>query len=128
MPGHSRKNRHAIAHIAAVVLLVATLAAQAVVATTFMSVEPIPGGDVVGEPTLAVIESAGYENLELWSTRLLNDCGFVGRTIDALTADGVIRTVNGGNTEVGVAAGGFEGTTHPSFVFTIRDSGTDPVS
>jgi hypothetical protein len=93
-----------------------------------MSVEPIPGGDVVGEPTLAVIESAGYENLELWSNRLLNDCGFVRSTIDALTADGAISTVNGGNTDVGVAAGGFEGTTHPSFVFTIRDSGFDPVS
>jgi hypothetical protein len=37
-------------------------------------------------------------------------------------------TVNDGNTHVGVAAGGFEGTTHPSFVFTIRDSGFDPVS
>jgi hypothetical protein len=109
------------------VLLAATLAARAVVATTFMSVEPIPGGDVVGEPTLAVIESAGYENLELWSKRLLNDCGLVQGTIDALTADGAISTVNDGNTAVGVAAGGFEGTTHPSFVFTIRDSGRDSV-
>jgi hypothetical protein len=71
MPRHSKKGRHAVARIAALVLLVATLAARAVVATTFMSVEPIPGGDVVGEPTLAVIESAGYENLELWSNRLL---------------------------------------------------------
>jgi hypothetical protein len=128
MPRHSKKSRHAVARVAAIVLLVATLAAQAVVATTFMSVEPIPGGAVVGEPTLAVIESAGYKNLELWSNRLLNDCGFVRRTIDALTADGAISTVNGGNTSVGVAAGGFEGTTHPSFVFTIRDSGIDPVS
>ena len=64
----------------------------------------------------------------MWSNRLLNDCGFVRSTIDALTVDGVISTVNGGNTDVGVAAGGFEGTTHPSFVFTIRDSGFDPVS
>jgi hypothetical protein len=128
MPRHSRQSRHGVARVAALVLLVATLAARAVVATTFMSVEPIPGGDVVGEPTLAVIESAGYENLALWSNRLLNDCGFVQRTIDALTADGAISTVNGGNTETAVAAGGFEGTTHPSFVFTIRDSGFDPVS
>ena len=128
MPRHSTKNRHPVAHVGAVVLLAATLAARAVVATTFMSVEPIPGGDVVGEPTLAVIESAGYENLELWSNRLLNDCGLVESTIDALTADGAITTVNDGNTDVGVAAGGFEGTTHPSFVFTIRDSGFDPVS
>ena len=61
MPRHSRKSRYAVARVAALLLLVATLAARAVVATTFMSVEPIPGGDVVGEPTLAVIESAGYD-------------------------------------------------------------------
>src|SRR5688572_29133873 len=123
-----RKNRHAVAHVAAVVLLAVTLAAQAVVATTFMSVEPIPGGAVVGDSTLAAIESAGYANLELWSKRLLNDCGLVQSTIDALTADGAISTVNGGNTVVGVAAGGFEGTTHPSSVFTIQDHGLNPVS
>ena len=128
MPRHSTKNRLVLVRVAALVLLLASLAARGVVATTFMSVEPIPGGDVVGEPTLAVIESAGYKTLEVWSNRLLNDCGLVRRTIDALTADGAISTVDGGNTDVGVAAGGFEGTTHPSFVFTIRDSGIDPVS
>jgi hypothetical protein len=64
----------------------------------------------------------------LWSNRLLNECGLVRSTIDALTAAGAISTVNDGNTDVGVAAGGFEGTTHPSFVFTMRDSGFDPVS
>jgi hypothetical protein len=128
MPTYLRNSRHTATHVGAVVLLVATLAARAVVATTFMSVEPIPGGDVVGEPALAVIESAGYENLELWSNRLLNECGLVRSTIDALTAAGAISTVNDGNTDVGVAAGGFEGTTHPSFVFTMRDSGFDPVS
>jgi ribosomal protein S5 len=85
MPGHSKNRRHDVARVAVLVMFVATLATQVVVATTFMSVEPIPGGAVVGEPTLAVIESAGYENLELWSNRLLNDCGFVRSTIDALT-------------------------------------------
>jgi len=110
------------------VLLVAVLAAEGVVATTFMSVEPIPGGQVVGGPTLALIESAGYENLELWSNLLLTQCGIVQSTIDALSADGAISTVNAANASVLVAAGGFEGITHPSFVFTIRDSGPDPVS
>jgi hypothetical protein len=91
-------------------------------------VEPIPGGDVVGDDTLAVIESAGYANLEVWSQRLLSECGIVQNVIDVLVADGAITTVNGGNTSVLVAAGGFEGTTHPSYVFTIRDSDSDPVS
>ena len=63
--------------------------------------------------------------MEQWAAERLR---FVRSTIDALTADGAISTVNGGNTDVGVAAGGFEGTTHPSFVFTIRDSGFNPVS
>ena len=125
---HSNKRRHAVARVAAFVLLVATLAARGVIATTFMSVEPIPGGDVVGEEKLAVIESAGYENLEVWSNKLLNECGMVQLTIDALVENAAITTVNGGNTSVVVAAGGFEGTTHPSFVFTIRDSGIDAVS
>ena len=43
MPRYSKKSRHVVARVAALVLLVATLAARAVVATTFMSVEPIPG-------------------------------------------------------------------------------------
>ena len=55
----SRKRPHAVARVVAIVLFVAALAARGVVATTFMSVEPIPGGQVVGGPTLALIESAG---------------------------------------------------------------------
>jgi hypothetical protein len=132
MSTHSKKRGHVVARVAAVGLFIAALATQIVVATTFattfMSVEPIPGGAVVGESKLAVIESAGYTNLELWSNRLLNDCGFVRNTIFALTTEGAISTVNDDNTDVRVAAGGFEGTTHPSFVFTIRDSGSDAVS
>ena len=123
---HSKKSRHAVARVAALVLLVATLAAQAVVATTFMSVEPIPGGDAVGEPTLAVIQSAGDQNLERWSNRLLNDCGFVRRTIDALTADGAIRTVNGPQHGCRRRRRGVRGDAATPFVFTIRDSGFTP--
>src|SRR4029453_16751452 len=52
---HLRKRPHAVARVAAIVLLVAALGAQGLVATTFMSVEPIPGGQVVGGPTLALI-------------------------------------------------------------------------
>ena len=130
MQGNAIKSRDAVARVAVITLLATTLAARAVIATTFMSVEPIPGGAVVGEDKLAVIESAGYANLELWSNRLLNECAIVQNVIDALAADGAISTVNTGNTgntSVQVAAGGFEGTTHPSYVFTIRDSGLDPV-
>ncbi len=33
-------------------------------ATTYMSVEPVPNRDVVGEDNLAAIRSIGYANLE----------------------------------------------------------------
>jgi hypothetical protein len=105
------------------VLLAATLAVHA--RTTFISVEPIPARDVVGQDALDDILSVGYPNLELWSNRLLNECGIVQEVIDALAADGAISTVDSGpsgNTSFRVAAGGFEGVTNPSYVFTVQDS------
>ena len=42
IPKHSKKSPHAVARVVALVLLVATLAARAVVATTFMSVSRFP--------------------------------------------------------------------------------------
>ena len=42
------------------------ITAHTVSATTFMSVEPIPSGDVVGQPELDRIRGIGFENLELW--------------------------------------------------------------
>ena len=79
MQGNAIKSRDAVARVAVITLLATTLAARAVIATTFMSVEPIPGGAVVGEDTLAVIESA-LRNLELWSNRLLNESAIIPRT------------------------------------------------
>src|SRR5262245_42640301 len=113
MKGHSSTNRR-ILRLATIVLLVATLGARPVVATTFISVEPIPTADVVGADALAAMESIGYSNLELWANRLLNDCGNVQDVIDALRTNGAITTVTATNTTVRVAAGGFEGVTHPS--------------
>jgi hypothetical protein len=122
------KTQPAITRFAIGVLLAATLGAHSLAATTYISVEPIPNRDMVGEDALATIVSAGYPNLELWSHRLLNDCGIVQDVIDALTAHGAISTVNSGDTRFRVAAGGFEAVTNPSFVATVRDSGPDPVS
>jgi len=109
-------------------LLIATLGAHSVAATTYISAEPIPSGDVVGQAALDTILSAGYSNLELWSNRLLNDCNIVQDVIDTLATNGAITTVNGGNTSVRVAAGGFEAVTDPSYVFTVQDSGPNAVS
>jgi hypothetical protein len=111
-----------------IMLLAVTLAAQPVIATTHLSVEPIPSGDVVRQATLDTILTAGYGNLERWSKRLLNECTIVQRTIAVLTADGVISTINPSTASVLVAAGGFEGVTNPSFVFTLRDTGSSAAS
>jgi hypothetical protein len=104
------------------------IAAHTVSATTYMSVEPVPNRDVVGEENLARIRAIGYENLERWSQRLLNECLVVDNVIDALSAHGAIRSVTSANTRFVVAAGGFEGATNPSYVFTMQDSGAGSVS
>jgi hypothetical protein len=115
--------RAILARLAILVLLTASLRSHADVTVTYISVEPIPSQDVIGAPALATIESVGYRQLARWSERLLEDCDIVQRVIDALDAAGAIDTINRRNTDVGVAAGGFEGITNPSFVFTVEDSG-----
>src|SRR5262245_42045121 len=119
--------RSKIAFLVTLVLLLAALA-QPVAATTYISAEPIPTQDVVGQNTLDLIEGVGYSNLELWSNRLLNDCNVVQSVIDVLAANGAISTVNSINTKFRVAAGGIEAVTNPSFVSTVEDSGPNAVS
>jgi hypothetical protein len=122
------KTQPTIRRLAIGVFLAATLGAHSLAAITYLSVEPIPNRDVVGEDDLATIRGVGYPNLELWSQRLLDDCGIVQDVIDVLTENDAISTVNSGNTSFRVAAGGFESATNPSFVATIQDSENDPVS
>ena len=126
--GTPLKTQPKITRLFIVVLLAATLGVQPLAAITYISVEPIPNRDVVGQDALDRLLSAGYPNLERWSNRLLNDCGIVQNVIDVLTVNGAISTVNSGNTSVRVAAGGFEAATNPSFVATVGDSGDDGVS
>jgi hypothetical protein len=109
-----------------IVLLAATLLGQPVSAITYISAEPIPSADVVGLNDLAKILSIGYSNLELWSQRLVNECRIVQNVINVLSANRAISTVNSSNTSFRVAAGGFEGVTDPTYVFTIQDSGIKP--
>jgi len=96
--------------------------------STYISAEPIPNVDVVGAANLQKILGIGYSNLELWSTRLLVQCRMTDNVIGALSANGVISTVNSANTQSEVMAGGFEAVTDPTFVLTLRDSGTGAVA
>jgi hypothetical protein len=110
-------------------VVVFLLLAQTTSAITYMSIEPVPNVDLVGADQLAAIRSIGYANLERRSQRLLEDCHIVESVINALTTDHAISSVRLGiNTRVVVAAGGFEGRTNPSFVFTVTDSGTGSVT
>jgi hypothetical protein len=102
--------------------------AHAASATTYMSIEPVPNRDVVGEDVVVTIRSIGYANLERWSQRLLNECRLVDSVVDELMADGAITSVTTINTRASVAAGGFEGATNPSFVLTVIDSGAGSVT
>jgi hypothetical protein len=128
MNGTTTKSRSKISCLATIVLLVITLCAHPVTATTYISVEPIPSRDVVGQNALDRILTVGYPNLELWSSRLLSECGIVQNVIDALASNGAISTVNTSNTRFLVAAGGFEAVTNPTYVFTVQDTGPNAVS
>ena len=122
---HRVRPRHTAGRIVLAILLAAV---QTLSATTYMSVEPVPNRDIVGEANLALIRSIGYTRLETWSQRLLAECLAVDNVIDALTAHGAISSVTAANTRFVVAAGGFEGSTNPSYVFTVQDSGLGAVS
>ncbi len=121
----SRTRKRAVGLVVAVAMF---LAGHTVSATTYMSVEPIPNGDVIGAENLAKLRSIGYGNLERWSQRLLSECLAVDTVIDALSAHGAITSVRPANTRVVVAAGGFEGVTNPAFVFTVQDTGAGSAS
>jgi hypothetical protein len=115
--------------VGTLVAIVFFTAIQTLSATTYMSVEPIPNRDVIGADNLALLRSIGYGRLERWSQRLLSECHVVDNVIDTLTAHGAITTVTSqSNTRFVVAAGGFEGQTNPSYVFTVQDAGPGAVS
>jgi hypothetical protein len=122
---HRRRTQRSVGRIVAAVLLTAV---QTVSATTYISVEPIPNRDVVGEDNLALIRSIGYSHLEQWSDLFLSRCLAVDSVIESLSAHSAITSVTSTNTRFVVAAGGFEGSTNPSYVFTVKDSGPGAAS
>ena len=94
---HCRGARHTVGQIVVAILLTAV---QTLSATTYMSVEPVPNRDVVGDNNLALIRGIGYNRLEQWSQRLLSECLAVDSVIDALSAHGAITSVTATNTRV----------------------------
>src|SRR5262245_28446295 len=124
----SREQHRHSSRIVGGLFAVLAMAVQEVSATTYMSVEPVPNRDIVGQADLTLLRSIGYGNLEQWSNLLLSRCLVVDSVIQALTAHGAVTSVTNTNTRFLVAAGGFEGATNPSYVFTVQDSGPGGVS
>src|SRR5262245_4481012 len=124
----SREQHRHSSRIVGGLFAVLAMAVQEVSATTYMSVEPVPNRDIVGQADLTLLRSIGYGNLEHWSNLLLSRCLVVDSVIQALTAHGAVTSVTNTNTRFLVAAGVFEGATNPSYVFTIQDSGPGAAS
>ncbi len=78
-------------------------------------------------PLVNVLRDARHENPGD-AAQLLLDCDLVQGVIDALGSDGTVTTLNAANTFFGVAAGGFEGFTNPTYVLTIVDDGVNAAS
>jgi hypothetical protein len=93
-------------------------------ASKFGSVEPIANPDVI-DTTLLRDQSLRVR--EAFATRLLQ-CGIVRQVEDALSSTGAITTINDLNTHFAVGAGGFAGSTNPSFVYTVMDDGPNAAS
>ena len=93
-------------------------------ANTFGSVEPIANPAVIDTTAL---RDQPLRVREAFATRLL-ECGIVSQVVDALSSTGAITTINDLNTRFSVGAGGFMGSTNPSYVYTVIDNGPNAAS
>ena len=93
-------------------------------ANTYGSVEPIANPAVIDTNPL---RDQPLRVREAFANRLLQ-CGIVTRVVEALSSTGTITTINDLNTHFAVGAGGFAGSTNPSFVYTVIDDGPNRAS
>ena len=93
-------------------------------ANKYGSVEPIANSDAIDT---ALLSGQSLRVREAFANRLLQ-CGIVNQVVVALSKTRAVTTLNGLNTSVAVGAGGFAGSTNPSFVFTVLDDGPNAAS
>src|ERR1700754_2235215 len=93
-------------------------------ANKYGSVEPIANPAVIDTTPL---RDQPLKVREAFASRLLR-CGIVSDVMDVLSSTRAITTINGLNTHVEVGAGGFAGSTNPSFVYTVIDDGPNAAS
>jgi hypothetical protein len=93
-------------------------------ANKYGSVEPIANPAVIDTTPL---RDQPLRVREAFASRLLR-CGIVSDVMNVLSSTRAITTVNGLNTHFEVGAGGFAGSTNPSFVYTVIDDGPNAAS
>lgn len=93
-------------------------------ANTYGSVEPLANDAVIDTSPL---RAQPLKVREAFAARLLQ-CGIVRSVVDVLSHAGAVTTINMLNTQFAVGAGGFAGSTNPSFVYTIIDDGPNAAS
>lgn len=93
-------------------------------ANTYGSVEPVANPAVIDT---RLLRDQPLRVREAFANRLLQ-CGIVNRVVEALSSTGAITTINDLNTHFAVGAGGFAGSTNPSFVYTVIDNGPNAAS
>lgn len=98
--------------------------ATAALASTFGSVEPIANPAVIDT---RLLRDQPLEVRAAFAERLLQ-CGIVDRVIQVLSSTHAIGTINGLNARFQVGAGGFNGHTNPSYVYTVIDRGPNAAS
>ena len=113
---------HFNARIVTAVLCVSL--AGTVHANKYGSVEPLANPAVIDTTPL---RDQPLRVREAFAARLLQ-CGIVKQVTEVLTSTGAIKTINDLNTSFAVGAGGFAGSTNPSFVYTIIDKGPNAAS
>jgi hypothetical protein len=99
-------------------------AGSALANDTYGSVEPFANSAVID---ITPLRSQTMAVREAFAARLLQ-CGMVDDVIAVLSKKGSVTTINRLNTRFEVGAGGFAGSTNPSYVFTISDSGPNAAS
>jgi hypothetical protein len=111
-------------HARVVTAVLVIVLCTTVQANKYGSVEPIANPAVIDTTPL---RDQPLRVREAFANRLLQ-CGIVRQVVDVLSSTRAITTVNDLNTSVAVGAGGFQGNTNPSFVYTVIDSGPNAAS
>jgi len=84
LPATGKPSRRSTLFPAWIMLLIPSIGAWHATAQTYISAEPIPSEQVVGAANLTKILNLGYQNLQLWSNRLLGECRIVQDVIQTL--------------------------------------------